>query len=340
MKIRVLGCGWYGAHLSTALIADGHEVEVHEIADHIFAGASGGNPARCHLGFHYPRSGLTQQACQEHHAEFMEVYGHLTRPVPLNLYCVAAQDSLIDFTNYCNSLRGRVQFVTVNPAEFGLQNIEGAVLTGERHVVIREARTHFAKVLADRIRFGVSPVIVDDPRWELTLDTTFCANDADNIDRFEPCVTVLLEGPVDRATTIMDGPFPGLYVWDEEAGLSSLTSASLTPISKKCPTWAAAKAVLDGQTAADLCARGQAMMLQMADFWPAVRDLYRIADYKLSIRAMPRSAADARLVDVVRVGERALRVRAGKIDAVFHAERLIKAQLREWRREINRAVVA
>jgi hypothetical protein len=42
---------------------------------------------------------------------------------------------------------------------------------------------------------------------------------------------------------------------------------------------------------------------------------------------MPRSAADARLVDVVRVGERALRVRAGKIDAIFHAERLVREMI-------------
>jgi hypothetical protein len=39
---------------------------------------------------------------------------------------------------------------------------------------------------------------------------------------------------------------------------------------------------------------------------------------------MPRSGSDARLVDVVRVGERALRIRAGKIDAILHAEQLVR----------------
>jgi hypothetical protein len=42
---------------------------------------------------------------------------------------------------------------------------------------------------------------------------------------------------------------------------------------------------------------------------------------------MPLSGADMRLVDVVRLGERLIRVRAGKIDAVLHAEKLIREML-------------
>jgi hypothetical protein len=272
--------------------------------------------------------------------EFTAHYGHLTHGVGVNVYAIAAHDSLVDFGTYVQVLRGEVDFITIDrPEEFGLQNVEGAILTGERHLIVDKARAHFTDVLSGRVKYGVSPVVVDDPRWDLTLDCTFCANDEQNIDRFEPCVTALLYGPVDRATTIMDGAFGSLYPWDETEGLSSLTSASLTPISKTCKTWLEAKALLDEQQFCDLTKRGDAMLDQMAHFWPAVRDKYKIAEFKLSIRAMPRSASDARLVDVVRVGERALRVRAGKIDAVFNAERLIKAQIREWRREINRAVV-
>lgn len=42
---------------------------------------------------------------------------------------------------------------------------------------------------------------------------------------------------------------------------------------------------------------------------------------------MPLSGADTRLVDVIRVGNRALRVRAGKIDAIIHAERMIREMI-------------
>jgi hypothetical protein len=324
VRIRVLGAGFYGAHLATALLNDGHDVEVHEIADRIFAGASGGIPARLHQGQHYPRSRLTRAACQEHRERFMAAYGHLTHGVAVNLYAIAAHDSLVDFGTYCQVLRGEIEFVTVDePAEYGLRNVEGAILTGERHVVIRKAREHFESALAGRVSFGTAPGAVDDPRWDWTIDATFCANDSAGIDRYEPCLTVLLSGPVGKAVTVMDGPFGSLYPWDEEAGLSSLTSAKLTPFSKSCKTWAEARALLHGLTIADVQARAGEMVEQMRYFWPEV-DAYRVVDHRLTIRAMPRSGSDARLVDVVRVGERALRIRAGKIDAILHAEQLVR----------------
>ena len=258
----------------------------------------------------------------------MARYGHLTRGVPINIYAIAANDSLVDFGTYRQLMKAEIECVTIHdPTEYGLQNVEGAILTGERHIITDDLRDYFTNALAGHVCYGSAPGTVDDHRWDLNVDATFCANDEENIDRFEPCLTVLLSGPVDRAVTVMDGGFPGLYVWNEKLGLSSLTSAKFTPISKACKTYAEARAILDAQVESQLKARGNAMLDQMAFYWPECRERYRIADYKLTIRAMPRSAADSRLVDVVRVGERALRVRAGKIDAVFHAERMIKEMM-------------
>lgn len=324
-RIRVLGGGWYGCHIAGALIREGYEVELHERSDRLFSGASGGNPARLHLGFHYPRSRLTRAASQEHYRAFMAAYGHLTRAVPINLYCIAAQDSLLDFGTYRQVLTGELEFVTVEKAsDFGLENVEGALLTGERHIVIDEARRWYERELAEHVRFQTEPEDRDDFDW--TIDCTFCARDAAGIDRYEPCLTVLLEGPTDRAITIMDGPFPSVYPWDETRGLSSLTSASLTPFSKAVKTHEEARAVLAAQTGETIRERSQAMVEQLARFYPAIREKYRIADHKLTIRAQPRSGSDARLVDIVQTAPNTLRIRAGKIDAILHAREL----LREW----------
>lgn len=326
MRIRVLGAGWFGCHVGAALLADGHDVEIHEVADTIFAGASGACPARAHLGApHYPRSQATRTACLQHREPFIERYGHVTHAVPINIYAIAEHDSLVDFGTYRKVLRDEIEFITIDkPEEFGLRHVEGAVLTGERHIIIRKARAHFEKLLDGHVRFNTPAGEVDDPRWDWTIDATFCANDSAGIDRYEPCLTVLLSGPTDKAVTIMDGPFGSVYPFDEELGLSSLTSASLTPFSKTCKTWTEARALLESLSAAEIEERSREMLRQMAHFWPEVLDRYSIVDHKLSIRAMPRSGSDARLVDVVRVGERALRIRAGKIDAVLHAEKLIK----------------
>lgn len=330
MKVRVLGGGWYGCHLALALLRAGHEIELHEIADRLFSGASGGNPARLHLGPHYPRSKLTRALCQEHHAKFMKAYGSLTRVVPVNIYAIAEADSLIDFGTYVQVLRGELEFIVIEqPDEFGLQSVEGAILTGERHIVIDEARRWFEAQLAPVLRYHMPTTaeVPDVNRWDWTIDCTFCANDSAGIQRYEPCVTALMQGPTNRAVTIMDGPFPSLYPWNEAEGLNSLTSARYTPLARFA-THAEAAALLKSITAEQVREQCSNMIGQLGAFWPESRDLYTFVDAKLTIRAMPRSGADARLVDVITPRERVLRVRAGKIDAVMHAEQIIKECIR------------
>lgn len=327
MRIRILGGGWYGCHIALALKEDGHAVELHEVGEQLFGGASGANPARLHLGFHYPRSRLTRAACQEHYPEFMRGYGDFTRTIPVNIYAIAAKDSLVDFGTYRQVLKGEVDFIELEkPEELGLRNVEGAVLTGERHIVIGRVRRYFEEKLAAVVRFRTPPGDVPAEEFDWTIDCTFCARDAEAIDRYEPCVTGLLAGPVARAVTIMDGPFPSIYPWDPDEGLSSITSASLTPLDR-CQTHAQAVEVLREATAGDLFAQVEAMRLQMAFYWPESFEMYRIAGYRTGVRAMPRSGASARLVDLVKTGPRALRIRAGKIDAVMHAERLVREAL-------------
>ena len=328
MKIRVLGCGFYGAHIARALLRDGHKVEVHEIAPHIFAGASGAIPARLHIGCHYPRSRLTRAACLDHREAFMAEYGFLTRSVALNLYAIAANHSLVDFDQYVATLRNEIEFLTVHdPAEFGLQNVEGAIQVAERHIVTDKAREYFETELGSVVKLNTKPGVVDSKEWDWTLDATFCANDSAGVDRYEPCLVVLLKGPTDRAVTIMDGPFPSLYPWKEEDGLCSLSSALWTPFSKECRTWQEARDILARITRDEIRQQSESMIASMATFYPAIMENYTIADHRLSIRAMPLSGADTRLVDVVPIGQRALRIRAGKIDAIIAAEHMIREMM-------------
>lgn len=326
MKIAISGAGWYGCSLAYGLKLRGHTVELYD-AHSIFAGASGANPARLHQGQHYPRSRLTRAYCQEHQSAFLDRYGFLTRNVPVNIYAIARDESLVDFGTYCQILRGEIEFITVyQPSEFGLFNVEGAILTGERHIVIREAKDFFNRELGENLTCGKSSILPPDlipSGYDWHIDCTFCARDSENIERYEPCVTGILEGAADRAVTIMDGPFPSIYPWDEEQNLNSLTSAKFTPLTKACKTYEEARAVLNTAKRDEITARANAMLDQASTYWPTVRDLYKLVDYRLGIRAMPKSAADARLVDIIKTGPQSLRVRAGKIDAVIHAEKLI-----------------
>lgn len=323
MKIRILGGGWYGSHLCLHLLQAGHDVTLFEKTDKLFSGASGGNPARLHIGPHYPRSKLTREACRLHYAEFMSVYGGLTHVIPTNIYAIADYDSLVDFGTYTQILEDEIEFISIDPEEYGLRNCEGAIMCGERHIIIDSARSFFNQCIAGSVRFGQLVSDIGRNEWDWTIDCTFCANDSQNIDRFEPCVTGLLFGPTDRAVTIMDGPFGSIYPWNEKENLCSLTSAKFTPFSKTCCTYQEAKEILDSASEHAIHDRCQMMIRQMGEYWPASRSLFELVDWKLSIRAMPRSSSDTRLVDVIRVSDKGLRVRAGKIDAIFHAARRV-----------------
>lgn len=336
MKIKIIGAGWFGCHLACSLLEDGHYVELHEAEREIFAGASGKIPARLHLGApHYPRSVVTQQACKSHQEAFMAKYGQLTRAVPINIYAIANNLSLIDFGTYLNVLKNQIEFLTIyDPAEFGLKNVEGAVMTGERHIVIDRAKNYFQEKVSS-ILFLNSQTTLEDTYFDYVIDCTFCSNDEYMIDRFEPCIVLLLRGLSDKAVTIMDGPFPSLYPWNEEENLLSLSSAKFTPLSKTCKTWGEAKHILDNITRREFVQIGEEMIQSMEEFYPFIRT-YEIVDYMFSIRAMPLSHADTRLVHIVEAPPNIIRIRAGKIDAVLDAETQVKEILYAQRTRCGR----
>jgi hypothetical protein len=63
--------------------------------------------------------------------------------------------------------------------EFGLRNVEGAILTGERHILVDMARDYFYNLLKDHILFNnlqnIDQSIIEP--FDFTIDCTFCAQD-------------------------------------------------------------------------------------------------------------------------------------------------------------------
>lgn len=317
MHVRILGAGFYGCHIALTLKNAGHNVEIHERNSEIFTGASGNIPARLHLGFHYPRSRMTRAACLDHTDRFMEEYGAMTRGIATNIYAIADHDSLVDFHQYLETLSDEVEFIHIyDPKEFGLQNVEGALLTGERHIVTDKMKKFFLTKLWKDIRYNIIEEYSPE-NWDYTIDCTFSANSDAGVDRYEPCLVPLVKAPVNKAVTIMDGPFGSLYPWNPEKKLCSLSSAKYTPLSKTCKTWQEAYDLLESIEPGYLMKIAQEMKESIAYFYPEAMK-YNIVDLRTSIRAMPRSGADTRLVDI-RQEKNRISIRAGKIDAIFHA---------------------
>ena len=328
MKIRVIGAGFYGCHIGLELLREGHDVTIYELQDDIFKGASGSIPARIHEGYHYPRSKKTRDACHTHAEEFAKHYEDFIHSVKTNIYAIAKDRSMVDFEQYVSTLERENKFEIIEePSKYGLQNVEGALLTEERHIVTDEVREYFKKELKSVLRFNALPSAIDSPEYDVTVDATFCAYDNESIDRYEPCVVGAIEGDPTIAVTIMDGPFGSLYPWNPKRNLSSISSAKFSPFSKTCRTYAEAKAILSNLTKWDLQKQICGMSADLARYYPPL-EKYIVRDVMLSIRAMPLSGADTRLVDVIKVGKTGIRIRAGKIDAVVSAARTIKEMIK------------
>lgn len=326
MKIRIVGGGWYGCYITKSLMDDGHEVRLFERGAALFNGASGANQSRLHLGFHYPRDGKTRTDAVETYREWMNTYPELAREIPCNIYAIAEDKSYIDFGTYTDTMRASgAEFITLEPGDHDLQNIEGAVLTGERLILANHARRMWERLLAGHYECGVTVEHWACPEWDATIDCTYGANVAYNIDRYEPCVLFLYEGPTDRAVTIMDGPFgASLYPYPDD-GIVSLTSVEHTPLAK-CRTWGEAQTTIERLTTADLAKVRAGMVTAISDYVPWFRDVFRHVGHAISTRALPASMADRRTV-MLTEQPWGVSVLPGKMSGIFRAERAVKAWL-------------
>jgi hypothetical protein len=256
----------------------------------------------------------------------MHHYGDFTRGIQTNIYAIAKYDSMVDYANYVQVLKGEIQFIEIeNPVEFGLINVEGAILTGERHILINKVREYFAEKLQNIVEYNTLPP-KEFGKDDILIDCTFCALDAHDIDRYEPCITHIYEGDWTKAVTIMDGQFPSIYP-HYEPNTVSLTSAKFTPISKTCKTYKEAQTGLNQITQEDVIKHAEKSSGLMREYYPSFAE-YKRLDSLLAIRAMPRSGADSRIWKLEKKADNHLIVRAGKIDAIFDAADAVLAEIR------------
>lgn len=323
MKIRIIGGGWYGCSIGVYLKKLGHEITIYEKGDSLFCGASSNNQSRLHLGFHYPRCAKTRSASIQGHQLFMQTFPRLSTPVPCNIYAIA-DDSLIDYQSYLAILReSGSPFFEINPASFGLTNLEGAVQCPERLIQQDEARKFFEVALEGDVMLNSehAPIMAHDKiDTDFVIDCTFGAFGSEGISVYEPCIMHLYDGPDHFAFTVMDGPYASIYPW--WGGGISLTSVNYTPM-KKVDTYEKALKVIDNLSAIDIEANRAGMESVIKGYVPFFDDMWKWRGYTTSIRGVPPSRADSRQC-IVRNEGRFIQVQPGKIDAIFSAVRRVR----------------
>lgn len=329
-RIRIIGGGWYGCHIAATLKEEGHEVTLFEKAGRLFAGASGNNQSRLHLGFHYPRDWNTRVEALSDSVKFMRAYGNMTRAVGCNVYSVAEEVSLIDYVTYRQIMeQSGNQFVEIRPDDFGMANTSGAMLTGERLILEDDAADFFENALCENVVLNQEITdLSEDDGFDWTVDCTFGAFGTHDVEWFEPCVMVLYEGDDDFALTVMDGPMgASIYPWYLPDTVS-LTCVEHTPIHRS-KTMEEALSKIDHFRRSEVRKDGvrHRMEERVSRYYPAFTREYVHQGFALSVRVKPKSGSDRRAFVISRPNQHVIRVFPGKITGILGAARHVKTMI-------------
>ena len=244
MKICVIGAGWFGCHIATKLIDEGHSVKIFEKNKKIFSNASGNNQNRLHQGFHYPRSRKTINLSRKGFILFKKEYPFFTKKVKNNIYAISNSKKIkLNFKKYCKNLKkNKLKFKILknkNSLTKNFKNLEGSIKCDEEIILISRAIKFFEKKLKAFLflNYEIKKIYklnkgfkINNEIFELVIDCTGCSIDFVKKENFtyEYCAVFLYKKKFNStkniALTIMDGPFYTLFPWSDknEFGLYSV----------------------------------------------------------------------------------------------------------------------
>ncbi|WP_428374869.1 FAD-dependent oxidoreductase [Lichenicoccus sp.] len=340
-RIAIIGAGWYGCHIGLSLKLLGFDVTIFEQHARPLHEASGNNQFRLHLGFHYPRHHQTRVQSRDGFMRFMERYPYLSREVAENIYAVPSVESLIDFPTYRLIMTSSgIDYREVLAASVPVIEVMGLIQTGERVLLIEQARRYFAGQLAGSLVLGhhvgsiehePGCVRVEGMPFDLLVDASWGQQSALPAGFFyEPTILLYYEtrgetsGATDQpfpAITLVDGPLCSVYP-TEDPSIYTLSSVPHTPLGVATDP-ARARRVRDSVSSDLVQAKRLAMEAQISRYLPGFRQSFRFVGPQLAIKTKPVGSFDDRSCSVIRRG-RVFQVMSGKIDTIFFAmERIL-----------------
>ncbi len=333
MRLGVVGAGWFGAFLAKHLIESGHVVTLYERRS-LFAEASGNNQDRLHVGFHYPRSAKTRAEIRHCYDQFLAAFP--TVEVKDNIYAVAGTSS-IDFGTYLAIMRSEgLEFEVVNPSDFGLRNVEGAIRTRERVVCTGACVNILRKVVESSTVFeeassvvqGDGEVAVRSTNGVSYYDAVLnCTNlrlgDAKLPVYFEAAMSLEVCGPANHHSfTIMDGQFPTLLATPSPR-VYTVSHVRHTAVAK-CDTYEEAERAYKS---IDLAERTAKFTEGVEVFYPDFSKLFTVAGFRGAVRTKPKNGTDSREC-ITHADGRVMTVVCGKFASIFLAAERVDAWLR------------
>jgi hypothetical protein len=338
MKIAIIGAGWFGCHLGLVLKNRGYNITIFELENRIFSGASLLNQNRVHAGFHYPRSYKTRNLCIETFVRFIHKYGDFLDEVENNLYCIARENSKIDFKTYLQILDiSGLKYEHYDHSVFNIRNIEGCIKTKEMKFKAYECKKFFESSLKDDIKLNRTVkklintdkgVLVDGEEFDLAINCTYnYFNPIRNLKVYYiPSLCLLYKKTQtgkkeDFALTILDGNFASLFPFylEDATVVYTLTHVEHTHL-KKCTTIQQALQIKDGFNQEYLEKLRKKFERDFMHFYPDFLKEYEYLDFFIAIKTWLKKVEDANRECIVNFDENIINTFSGKINGIFYAE--------------------
>lgn len=246
LHICIVGTGWYGCHAAMYLRNKGITVSLYDKSNAFFTGASCKNQNRLHLGYHYPRSKVTIEECQEGYTQFIEMYPHAVVSFDKNYY-LFHKDSKVNYDMYVN-IFGDLKHDKVTISTLGIQtnNLDERMFRVEERLIDNvAAKEYFELHLQDcfvrtdtiDIQYKENGVFVNGIHYDYLLNCT--NNQWQPIPfpykaMYENVCTLVYHISFDTPTalTVMDGLFFSIYPYDIEQKLYTVTHVNYSVINR------------------------------------------------------------------------------------------------------------
>jgi hypothetical protein len=327
MKILVIGGGWYGCHLTSVLLKQGHKCTIVDKSNALFSGSSSKNQNRLHLGYHYPRSPETIIECKTGYSQFIEQYGDLAESIPNNCYFISDTDSHTTFDKFVTlfddiELQPNSKFI-LPITNVGTHNI----IVKERFINPFKAKEYFQKLLTPYLH------ILDNPQeqtktieslvsatqngpYDLILNCTYNHLAPIEYDYYEIFVSLIYKITEVNlfACTIMDGPFFSIYPYKPEEQLYTVTSV------KHGVVWKGRE--IPENFIPNIQQIQTDMENDILKYIPSWESISQYSHYFMSYKTKPQTISDDRSLRY-KIDNNIIHFYGGKITGIFEAERVV-----------------
>ena len=327
-KILIVGAGWYGCHLGLYLKEKGFKVSIFEKKSDIFMGSSGKNQFRLHQGYHYPRSALTINEAKINFKKFKKKYFKFFFLPKINIYCIAKNESLIDFGTYISILKSNNLDYKIKKFNF-LRNIEGSVLVKEGVILNSKIKKFYKEKLISEIKYKkeIKNLYEESKNYDYVIDCTnnTLVNNFLNKIRYILTISFIYKkraGKKAYPLTIMDGKLPSLYPYSNNKGYFTLTHSDFTHIKsfKSFNMLKKFRAKIDKKI---ISKHKNSSEKSIANFYKDFKKSFKYKGYFLSYKIIPYGKTDFRPT-LYKKQNNILSIFSPKIANIFSAEKVVQ----------------